>query len=367
MCEGGEVTLYASCFAAMTLHYLDTLASCGETENRKWASYINSWQDENTGLYLGPEIVSEELESRTHDYEHVTHHLTAHALPTLSLLGAGPMYELRFAHRFLDSNELVSWLERRNWKNAWLEGNNLLFIGQFLIHLRDIEKRKEAARSIRIYLEWLTAKMDPKTGLWGTDGYCSPFVAMCGGYHQLLVYYHEKEEIPYKERLVDTVLGLQHPDGGFHPRGGGGACEDVDAVDILVNMYKRSFYKRAKIRIALRKTLASVLQKWMPDGGFVYRLGEEFVHMGVRRTRSPANVSNLFATWFRIHTLALIGEVLSDHALSREQWKFNDRCSMGWHDPWDRQSHKIGSIDRMEEFVRGCASFSKSVLLKMIR
>lgn len=362
MCPGGAITLYSSCFAAMTLHYLGELEAFGKSGLHAWAEFIASWQEEQTGYFLGPEVVLDELSSPKHDYEHVAMHLTAHALPALGLLGETPRNPLRFAHPFLDHRHLQDWLGRRNWNDAWLEGNNLLFIGQFLVHLRDVEGRKEAGAAIRHYFEWLDSRLDPRTGLWGTDGHCSRFTAMCGGYHQLLIYYHEQQEVRYKERLVDTVLSLQHPDGGFHPKGGGGACEDVDAVDILVNMYKRTSYRRAEIRIALRKALRSILGKQMPDGGFVYRIGEPFVHMGIRKTESPMNTSNLFATWFRIHAIALIAEVLIDHPVSSVEWRFNDRCSMGWHRPWNKEAHRVSSYGRFQEYWRMCTAFSRRYL-----
>jgi hypothetical protein len=349
MCPQGEVSLYASCFAAMTLHYVGELSRMGVGDRKEWAEYINSWQDPRTGIYLGPEIGIEELTSPIHDYEYVTTHLAVHALPALALLGASPRYPLHFSLRFLDKRELGAWLDRRNWTDAWLEGNNLLFIGQLLIHLRDIEGRAEADVALRVFFDWLNARVDPRTGLWGTNRGSSPFVAMCGAYHQFLVYYHEDEEIGWKERIVDTVLSLQHTDGGFQPRGGGGACEDVDAVDILVNLYKRIPYRRRDIRIALRKAAKSILSKQMADGGFVYRIGEPFA-MGVRKTRSPANVSNLFSTWFRVHTLALIGEILTDADMSRYDWKFNDVCSMGWHRPWDKNTHRMGLVSSRRYF-----------------
>lgn len=357
MCAGGATTLYSSCFAAMCLHYLGELESERESAVHDWSSYIDSWQDERTGYFLGPEIVSNELSSPAHDYEHIAMHLTAHVLPAMDLLGAKPSHPLRFAHPFLDLRYLRDWLDRRNWTDAWLEGNNLLFIGQFLLHLRDCEGKKDAEPALRLYFEWLDACLDPRTGLWGTDGHCSPFIAMCGGYHQLLIYYHEDREVCCKEQLIDTVLSLQHPDGGFHPKGGGGACEDVDAVDILVNMYKRTSYRRTEIRIALRKALRTILEKQMPDGGFVYRVGEPFVHMGIQRTKSPKNTSNLFATWFRVHAVALIAEVLTDHPVSSVVWRFNDRCSMGWHRPWNKQAHSVSALTRCREYVRmGLAS-----------
>lgn len=337
MWQGGEVNLYASCFAAMTLHYLNALENYTALEKKKWADYINGWQDNTSGLFIGPELFLEELTSPKHDFEHVSMHLTAHALPALSLLGSTPKHKLHFAHRFLDRNELIKWLTARDWSRAWLEGNNLLFIGQFLIHLRDVEGVKEAAPALNMYFDWLDSQVDPATGLWGTNGHCSSFVAMCGAYHQLLVYYYENREVSYKERLVDTVLSLQHQDGGFSPNGGGGACEDVDAADILVNLYKQLDYRRPDIRAALRRLLESLLQKQMADGGFVYRLDEPFLYMGIKKTYCPANESNMFSTWFRVHTLALINEILDEKEIAGVKWKFNDTCSMGWHRSWDKR------------------------------
>ena len=101
MWREGEVTLYSSCFAAMTLHYIGKLQNLDEDLRRKWSDYILQWQDPKTGLFIGPEIVTTELTSPTHNYEHVTMHLAAHVLPTLHILGAVPKYPLRFAHSFL--------------------------------------------------------------------------------------------------------------------------------------------------------------------------------------------------------------------------------------------------------------------------
>jgi hypothetical protein len=347
----GPETLYASAFACMLYHYLGKLETISTSEKQAWAGYLNRWQNPETGYFIGPELVPEEMRSRKHSYEHIAQHLTAHVLPALSLLGAKPAYPLKDARAFLDQGHLEAWLNARNWQDAWLEGNNLLFIGQFLIHLRDVEGVSAAQSSLNQYLEWLDKEVDPSTGLWGTNGYCSIAAGLYGGYHQLLVYYYEGHPVPYPERLVDVALSLQHPDGGFNPGGGGGACEDVDAIDILVNMYKRVDYRRIEIRIALRRALQHILQRQMPDGGFVYHLDKPFIHMGVGRTASPANRSNLFPTWFRVHTLALISEILTDEPVAGFDWRFNDTCSMGWHPGWDPNTHAINWWDRQVELL----------------
>ena len=264
-------------------------------------------------------------------------------------MGAQPTFPLTFAHTYLDLNNLQEWLDQRNWKDAWLEGNNLLFVGQLLVYLRDFENITDAQPALELYFQWLDHEIDPATGLWGSNGYCSNAAALYGGYHQLLVYYYEERPVQFPDRLVDVAISLQHLDGGFNLDGGGGACEDTDAIDILVNIYKITDYKHPHTRIALRKALAHILQRQMPDGGFVYQLDRPFTHMGIQKTGSPPNQSNLFPTWFRVHTLALMSEILTDEPILQWNWGFNNSLSMGWHQPWDRGSHKIGWRERLQE------------------
>jgi hypothetical protein len=346
---GGSETLYAACFACMLMHYLGCLDPLPEEEKRLWANYLNSWQQPSTGYFIGPELVPAELKSPKHTFEHVSLHQTAHVLPALSLLGEKPRYPLTFARPFTNLVYLQDWLNARDWRDAWLEGNNLLFVGQFLIHLRDVEGLACAQEALDLYFQWLEKEVDPATGLWGSNGYCSEAAALYGGYHQLLVFYYEDRDICFPKRLVKTALSLQHVDGGFHRAGGGGACEDVDALDILANLYKRVDYKRPHVRLSLRKALRHLLSMQMPDGGFVYRKNEPFVHMGIEKTASPANHSNLFSTWFRVNTLALIAEILTDDPVAQYPWQFNDCCSMGWHRPWQKERHPIRWVDRRAE------------------
>jgi hypothetical protein len=332
----------------MLHHYLGQ-DSLTVAERNGWIAYLNSWQDPDTGLFLGPELRDGERRSQKHSPEHLAWHLTAHVLPALELLGGQPGHELTFAQRFLDASTLSEWLHTRDWRDAWLEGNNLLFVGQFLIHLREVEGEITAQPALERLMTWLDQTVDPASGLWGTNGYCSRAAALYGGYHQLLLYYHEGRPVTHPQRLVDVALSLQHADGGFNLAGGGGACEDVDAVDILVNQYKRLDYRRPTVRQALRRALQHIAVQQMPDGGFVYRRNAPFVHMGLSYTASPANHSNLFPTWFRVHTLALLAEVLTDEPVLQADWQFNRALSMGWHEPWDKATHSIAMSDRWSE------------------
>lgn len=353
---GGPETLYASAFACMLYHYTGKLETLTPGQKRAWAEYLNSWQDPETGYFFGPELVPGKMTSDKHSFEHLSQHLAAHVLPALNLLNASPAYPLTFARAYSDLSFLQQWLDARDWREAWLEGNNLLFVGQFLIYLRDFEGVSSADATLDHLFNWLDVEMDPATGLWGTDGYCSRPAALYGGYHQLLLYYYEDRPIPHPTRLIDVALSLQNADGSFDPYGRGSACQDVDAIDVLVNMYKLVAYKRPQVRIALRRALKHVLFMQMPDGGFVNRRDEPFTHMGMEMTKSVANKSNMFPTWFRTHTLALLSEILTDEPVAQHSWNFNDMCSMGWHRSWRSSTVALGHRERLEERLVQTAS-----------
>lgn len=321
---GGAATLYGTAYALSALYYLGV----DEPVSESTRDFMLESQDLESGYFVGPELSSWSPEPGVkHDREHLLMHLASATLPVIQQFGLKAKSPLKFARAFCDREFLAGWLDRRDMSDPWLEGNNLLFIGQFLVYLRDVERYPGADLALAQWFEWLDAHVEPETGLWGARE-AGTFSAMCGGYHQLLAYYYEQHTVPYADRLVDAVLGLQHSDGGFSPLGGGGACEDADGVDILVNLYKRFDYRRKDIRKALWVCRDLIHATQGRDGGFPYKLGREQDHLGIPDTRAGENESTMFATWFRVHTLGLIGQVLGTEPGIR----FNRALSMGWHD-----------------------------------
>jgi hypothetical protein len=327
----GRETLYSSCFALMIMNFIGNLNAVPEKTKTEWAEYILSHQERNTGYFVGPEILQGKLLSEAHSKDHLSMHLTAHVLPVLKILGIKPRFPLAFARKYLQIDSLKYFLDQIDWTNAWLEGNNLLFIGQFLIYMFEQGNAVEAKFAIEYLLNWLDAKVDSNTGLWGTDERSDIASAIYGAYHQLILYYYLNHDVKYKDKLVDSVLSIQHLDGGFSTYFGGGTCEDVDCVDILVNMYKRTEYKHSKIETALRKAACNVIRKLNFEGGFYYKRDTPFYHMGMVDTYSAPQHANMFSTWFSLHTLFLISEVIELPCTRMIDYKFNDACSMGWH------------------------------------
>ncbi len=345
---GGDAALYGTCYALLAQVYLGDLATIPD---QAVEFILDTQREEEECYFVGPEMRdwSPSADAR-HDREHLLLHLACAALPVLQQFGVKPRYPLVFARRFCDINYLGEWLDSRKMQRAWLEGNNLLFVGQLLVYLRDDEKYPGAEEALDTWFSWLASNVDPATGVWGSDKGATRANAVFGGYHQLLVYYYEDREIQFNENLIDVVLALQHDDGGFLPKGGGGACEDVDAVDILVNLYKKTDYRHAEIRLALRKCLKHILALQNDDGGYPYKKRAAQNHMGIPGTIAPPNVSTAFATWFRIHTIALIAEILTDELPPQEfEFGFSKALSMGWHRPWVRGNHQLTSADRIPE------------------
>lgn len=333
-CDGGQVSLYASCFAALALQSIGHLVRLDATRRQAWVQYINAWQDAESGYFVGPELARAEFARPDLDETYVRLHLAVHVLPVLKLLGGRPAWPLAFARRFADQGYLRQWLAQRAWQEAWKEGNNLLFAGQLLVYLQEEEGCTAAADALALYFDWLDEQQDPATGLWGTDGQCDTYVALYGAYHQLLIYHYCGRPVHYTGRIIDTVLGLQQADGSFSQEPGGGACEDLDAIAVLVNLVQRTEgYRLAQVRAALGQALPHLLRQQTPAGGFVFRRGYSYMQGGVLRAFVPSDRADLFSTWFRLHSLALIDRVVEDARLQGVSWDFNHSCSMGWHDP----------------------------------
>jgi len=346
----GPPTLYGTCFALMTKRYLGVVGSLSDQTKR----FLLDCQNPETGWLDAPELSTwEPVPGAWHSREHVMHHVAVHALPAIQDNGLRLKYPLADAHKFLDPEYLASWLDARSLKHAWLEGNNILFVGQFLVYLRDVEKIPAAQAALDQWFAWLDKYVDPATGLWGTNGFCSPYDAVYGGYHQLLVYYYEKHPLTSVERLIDTTLALQFRDGGFSREAGGGACEDVDAVDILVNCYKLVDYRRPDIRVAVRRCVRLIESQQNPDGGFPYKRNQAWSHLGVPATSAVPNQSHAFGTWFRVHTIALAAQILGyEMPEGYRKLGFNEALSMGWHRGWDEGlSRPTGESSAIEQGI----------------
>ena len=89
----------------------------------------------------------------------------------------------------------------------------------------------------------------------------------------------------------------------------------------------------AEYGIPINVVVPSFIQTKMSmiGGGFIFMRHQPFEY-GHPQMQSDANVSAMFPTWFRLLSLALIGQALPSHPLGQLPWQFI-RCPgmQFWH------------------------------------
>lgn len=231
-------------------------------------------------------------------------------------------------------------------------------------------KNEDSLDNIHVILDTLDTFQDPKTGLWGTQFNASTFVSMAAAYHFLIFYKYFDRKINFSEKISSSVFQLQMRDGLFHPFGGGGACEDLDAIDVISKVCSNFSDEAAA---SLRRAHAALLQNRNEDGGFCWAKRPKFpLLVGLKyfnpiselfnigmikwivknnyigsvipfvkekkiyrysnwnRMKYDINHSDSWSTWFRLLSIATIEKLMPE--LKKHDINFNFRRlpSIGW-------------------------------------
>ena len=207
------------------------------------------------------------------------------------------------------------------------------------------------------------------TGFWGNSFNKKYYSGFQNAFHQFEIYNYWCRDIPFYEKVVDTVLFLQDREGHFAPTPGGGGCLDYDAADILINLGYKKEYRKQAVRLSLVRLLEAIMKSQNTDGGFcesrkrpsslrsifqVHNL--KFVFSGLnpylwyfrlkktvsnsRKSRDKINThwtrigrgweqSDMWNTWFRCLTIAVIDEVLNI-SNPKFEWNFQKCVGLGF-------------------------------------
>lgn len=255
---------------------------------------------------------------------YITFHLTNYSLGALDALGRLEPLNLEFLEPFLDRTFAEAWLARRDMRDPWQEGNNIVNLGSFLILVRDLGDRR-AEPVLDAMMDWHDRNQEPATGFWGVGQTLDPRAilhAMAGATHNLHLFYALDRPIPFAERMIDACLAL--------PSAASSACLDVDPVDILVHLRGMTDHRRGEIDVWLTDKLAALLAIQNADGGFPDAVGAETeaesrqLDGWVGGYRERQGLSNTFATYFRAIAIAMIRTVLAP-----AQGRFGFRRTIG--------------------------------------
>jgi hypothetical protein len=311
-----QPVLYASIFAALLRHMTGDLENISESERSRWIDYVLSFQCTD-GLFRDTQIDNDIAE--TEDWWG-WRHLTLLTVMALAALRAKPLYRLKWLDELTGPNAIVKWLHQQDWdERVDYTSNavqNRIACMQFA---RDFLGESSFGPVIKKALEYLSGACNSTTGLWGSGPIDSPKVLtrqVQAAYHFWLLYLYDSIKIPHCDHAIDWVLRTQSWLGGYSPVSRlSSACEDIDSIDPIVRFGMD--LRPAKCASSLRRASTWVLFNFNADGGAVFRRDQELVYGHALMSSAP-NESNMFATWFRLLSLALI-----DSAKLRPDKKWN--------------------------------------------
>jgi hypothetical protein len=239
-------------------------------------------------------------------------HLSLHIVICLNYLGCKPKYEFNYIKKYYDKSELKKYLNTLEFEDIKMtdSDNAIMNLGCLLQYQRDFFCDSNAGESLDTLIFELEKRINPKWGSWGYGSdndmqYLSR--AQQFAYHLYPMWLYDNRPIKYIKELIDLTLLTQTKLGGFGSQLNSSACEDIDAIFLLVKLSKITDYRKADIYQALEKAFIWVFTNQNNDSGFVFRRNEPFVY-GHELTSSQKNESHLFATWFRTLSIAYMAD-----------------------------------------------------------
>ena len=360
---GQPGSLYGSAFAAFVAHML---GRTDELPGRdRLVENIASLRDPETGLFSDPDLTRADFRSpQTHSELYVSLQTTYFCTAALKSLGAAADHRVFWLEPLLKEGAVYRWLDDLDWSNPWLVSNLDMFVGIFLLDWRDQEQNdRRVAAAVDEYFSWHDEKQDARTGFWGSQQ--DLFNAMAGAYHILIHYDYAGREISCVEAMIDSTLKLVARDGLFVYGGGGGSCEDMDAIDILVRLSRLSDYRIDEVRKVLLGAARRIALGQSADGGFGWRIqprlrglvptlqtdpslfpGQVYDCLYKLRNRShycstyyysslqcypfALNVSDTWSSWFRPLAVAFVAHRFPELFNAECNWRFPTWPGLGY-------------------------------------
>jgi hypothetical protein len=327
--------LYASVYGALLFDLLNNVNDLNINDRHEWIDYINSFQCED-GLYRDPLVDNDLAESI--DWWG-WRHLSAHVVSAVTALGGKTRYPFHFLKFLYGPGRAYRWINELPWRESCTNvSNTAMNYGVLLQYERDFSHNEEAGAALSEIFAFLEENINAETGLWYWSKPGNPQElsdAVQTSYHLWNLYFYDQRTIPYILKGIDSCLETQNRFGGFGATYNSSACEDIDSIDPLCRFYFLTDYRHADIEHCLKRALKWVTINQGSDGGFVFRRFAGFKY-GHELMETDPEESSLFATWFRMLSVAYIGLVL-DFPVSARNLKLKLRCP--GYQFWNDQSN----------------------------
>jgi prenyltransferase beta subunit len=300
-------TLYASVYACLTLSLLGEIDNLGKDERRSWADYFDKFQSPIDGLFRDKVVLNNIFEDS--DWWGARH-LILHIMTAYAALGHLPKYPFLYLQEYKDTENIRQWLDKQNWQSEISHANDIdnkiMNITCALQYERDFRNDFAADDAVAFIQKYLSEKKNPENGLWGKFKSNDPIAlsrAVQFAYHLYPIYFYDSQHIDMIEKIIDCVLKTQNDLGGYGVQQNSSACEDLDSIYLLYRLSLTTNYRNDEAKLSIKRALAWIFSNQNDDGGFVFRRNEPLLY-GHFLMSSKKNESSMFATWFRVLSIA---------------------------------------------------------------
>jgi len=231
-----------------------------------------------------------------------------------------------------------SWIDSFNWDFPWDCSNDIMFVLDFCFNIPTNKKKIEIGKKI---LDVLAKRQNIESGLWGTNR-ASLLASMSGSMHFYPFFIKFYGEVPYSQKIINSVFSLQKS-GFFYPLLGGGVCPDYDGIASLVWLNACS----DRGTIALVSAFSSLFSSLTNEGLFIeakrligeqppndiedkvkdWMLSDIHKYSGWHSMKYTVSKPNLWACYLRSISLATIQQFL----VGKTEIFFNNSCGLGWY------------------------------------
>jgi glycosyltransferase involved in cell wall biosynthesis len=345
--RGNQPTLMATAYAIHTLEFTKEL-TCLSAARRDAAIQFLLRCCRPDGTFCDPLFDASQIATTQHDEAYFLHEATCFAQNALDALGAPPPRQRAFPQTLLTPAGVKKEFDSYDWIDPHLNSNRVMFWMAQFAHEVDRHGRTELLPLMDAGLDWMDAHQSPQTGLWSGPVSVSLSAAMAATFHFTFFYAFRSRPLLHLERIIDSCLELQKPDGLFSRTDCvGQTCLDYDALDLLAKATLITDHRRRDVQAAFHAARDALLGLVNPDDGFANvkhrRTAGQCLptpglyHTGLNICSCDNQESNVFSTWFRLLALALCDQF---------QWVDHKSNAFGFRRlPW-LGCHDVAAIQR---------------------
>lgn len=217
-------------------------------ERAEWKSAFELFQNHDTGWFLAPGSGL------------ATQHNTAFALAAMQLLDLSPRYPVKMEAKY---SNIRAYLESLNWRTGVYSGSHQ---GAGVGSIYTLVPALRSPGWFAEYFSTCDSLFDASNGLMGRGKPAKGDIDQVGGtFHYSFIYEYFNRQMPYPEQRIDTVLGLQRPDGYWNPRNP--LWMTLDAIYLMTRTLRYCPHRFADVQTSVRKIMGVLQQAfYSPEG-----------------------------------------------------------------------------------------------------